>query len=222
MKKWLLGLLGITVFAGLLSLFLFGAAGRFDLPFFQAYVALIAATLLAAFAIPDDDLVKERRKPGPGGKDLTLRRDAIIVMASHWMLAGFDVGRWHWSDTVPAWLQTTSLAGILAALSLSAWAVHTNRFFSSVARIQRDRGHHLVTGGPYRYIRHPGYAAAIGWFALSGVALGSWISVLPAAAGGLYLFLRRLRVEEELLFAELEGYKEYAQRVPYRLLPGVW
>jgi protein-S-isoprenylcysteine O-methyltransferase Ste14 len=91
-----------------------------------------------------------------------------------------------------------------------------------VARIQRDRGHQLITAGPYKFIRHPGYAAAITWLAVSGIALGSWISVAPALIGGVYFFLRRLRIEEALLFAELEGYREYAQRVPYRLVPGIW
>jgi len=220
--KTLRGLLSIAAFAGLLGLILFGSAGRIDLPFFMAYIGILLVLMLSALFVPDSDLMKERRKPGPGGKDLGLRRNVILLALFHWILAGVDVGRRHWSDSVPSWLQVAALAGIVLALSLSAWAVRTNRFFSSVARIQRDRGHHLITGGPYQYIRHPGYAAAIAWLVLSGVALGSWLSVLPAAFVGSFLFLRRLRVEESLLFAELEGYREYAQRVPFRLIPGIW
>lgn len=216
------GLLGISIFCASLALILFASAGRTDLPFFRAYIGVLLALFLSALSFPDPDLMKERMNPGPGGKDLSLRRDAILVMVTHWVLAGLDVGRFHWSDSVPAWLQVAALAGIALALCLSAWSVKTNRFFSSVARIQRDRGHHLITAGPYQYIRHPGYAAAISWFVLSGIALGSWLSVLPAAIGGFFLFLRRLRVEEALLFAELEGYPEYASRVRYRLLPRVW
>ena len=216
------GVLGfVTLFGGMTAI-MFGSAGRWDLPFFWAYIGILMALMLSAFFFPDKDLMKERVKPGPGGKDLTLRRNAILVMTANWALAGADVGRWHLSDSVPAWLQTLALLGIVAALCLSAWSVRTNRFFSSVARIQRDRGHHIITGGPYQYIRHPGYAAAISWFVLSGFALGSWISIVPAALGGIFLFLRRLRIEESLLFAELEGYREYAQRVPWRLVPHVW
>lgn len=222
MKKWLHALLGCAVFLGSITVLLFGPAGRWDLPFFWAYIGMITLVLLAAFTAVDEDLMKERRKPGPGGQDLTLRRNALLVMSLHFVLAGLDVGRFHWSDNMPQWLQAAGLVSILAAMSLSAWASSTNRFFSSVARIQRDRGHHLITGGPYQFIRHPGYAAAITWFAVSGIALGSWISIVPAAIGGVFLFLRRLRIEEALLFAELEGYREYAQRVPYRLVPGIW
>lgn len=222
MNKWLHVVLGCTALFGGIGGMLFGAAGRWDLPFFWAYIGIIALVILAAFTVVDEDLMKERRNPGPGGQDLTLRRNAILVMSAHMVLAGLDVGRFHWSDTMPRWLQVAGLLSILAAMSLSAWASRTNRFFSSVARIQRDRGHHLITGGPYRFVRHPGYAAAITWFIVSGVALGSWISIAPAAIGGIFLFLRRLRIEEALLFAELEGYREYAQRVPYRLVPGIW
>lgn len=213
---------GVTVFLSILSLILFGSAGRTDLPFFKAYLGILAALFVCAMFFPDRGLYEERMRPGPGGQDLTLRRDATLLMLVHFTFAGLDVGRLHWSDSVPGWLQMAGLAGIVASLSLSAWAVLTNRFFSSVARIQRDRGHHLVTGGPYQYVRHPGYAASISWFLLSGIGLGSWLSIVPAAVGGIFLFLRRLRIEEALLFAELEGYRKYAGRVRYRLLPGVW
>lgn len=222
MSVTLRGLAGILVFASLSTLILFGAAGRTDLFFFRAYVGLLVLFFLAALIVPDKDLMQERIKPGPGGKDLTLRCNAILLLTGHWILAGLDVGRFHWSDGFPPWMQWAALIGVALSLCLSAWAVRTNRFFSSVARIQRDRGHTVITDGPYRFIRHPGYAAAIGLFSLSGIALGSLVSAVPAVAGGLFLFLRRLRVEESLLFAELEGYQEYAQRVPHRLVPGVW
>ncbi len=222
MNVTLRGLAGIVAFAVFSSLLLFGSAGRTDLLFFRAYVAVLLVFFLSALIVPDKDLMQERIKPGPGGKDLNLRRDAVLLLTTHWVIAGLDVGRFHWSDVIPPAAQWAALGGVVMSLALSAWAVRTNRFFSSVARIQRDRGHKVITGGPYRFIRHPGYAAAIGLFSLSGIALGSMFSALPAVAGGLFLFLRRLRVEESLLFAELEGYREYAQRVPYRLVPGVW
>jgi Putative protein-S-isoprenylcysteine methyltransferase len=118
-------------------------------------------------------------------------------------------------------MNVTGLTGLMGALAISTWAMATNRFFSSDVRIQSDRGHHLITGGPYQYVRHPGYVGAVLMGLSAPLALGSWWSaaaILPA----LVLIIRRLRIEERLLSAELEGYAEYMQKVRYRLLPGVW
>ena len=200
---------------------LFGAAGRWDVPMFWAYLGTITAIFSFFSMRADPELMKERRKPGPGGKDHGLRWNATLVWVTSLIVAGLDVGRFHWSDSVPIWLQIPALALIVAGLSLAGWASRTNRFHSSVARIQRDRGHHVVTSGPYQYLRHPTYAAAMMWFPLTAVALGSWWALLPALLA-VPLFLRRLFIEEGMLFAELEGYTEYAAKVPYRILPGVW
>jgi protein-S-isoprenylcysteine O-methyltransferase Ste14 len=78
-----------------------------------------------------------------------------------------------------------------------------------------------VTDGPYRYVRHPGYTAMIGYLVCSGLALGSWLSLLPLPASVAFL-LHRTRLEDRVLAEELEGYRDYAQRVRYRLLPGIW
>ena len=96
-----------------------------------------------------------------------------------------------------------------------------NRFFSSVVRIQTDRGHHVVTTGPYRYVRHPGYAGLILLLVCSGVALGSWLSALPLVPAILILLLRTV-LEDWVLRNGLLGYTGYAERVPDRLVPGVW
>lgn len=219
--RWVRVILSILLFFALFAAILFGAAGRWDLPVFWAYMGLLAAVFLLSMIGADPDLIKERRRPGPGGRDHSLRWLAIGVMLAHLAAAGMDVGRYHWSDSVPLWLQIAAMALITAGFGLSKWATMTNRFFSSVVRIQRDRGHTLVDTGPYAYIRHPGYAAALIWFFMSGVALGSWLSV-GVALLGVPLFFRRLFLEERVLLAELEGYREYTQRVPWRLIPRVW
>ncbi len=218
---WLRVVLGLAVFFGLFSGTVFGAAGRWDLPMFWAYFGVLVAAMLLSLIGADRDLMKERAKPGPGGKDHELRWLAIAVMLAHFAVAGADVGRYHWSDSVPRWLQVAALILIAASFGFTKWASMTNRFFSSVVRIQRDRGHRLVDSGPYAYIRHPGYASAINWFLMSGIALGSWASV-GVALLGVPLFFRRLFLEERTLLAELEGYREYAARVPWRLVPGIW
>jgi protein-S-isoprenylcysteine O-methyltransferase Ste14 len=108
-----------------------------------------------------------------------------------------------------------------AAVAIVTWAVAANRFFSSVIRIQTDRGHHLITSGPYRFVRHPAYAAAPCLFAGGGIALGSWLAAL---IGLLLVFpiLRRAAQEDRVLRDQLEGYAAYAEKVRWRVFPGVW
>jgi protein-S-isoprenylcysteine O-methyltransferase Ste14 len=108
-----------------------------------------------------------------------------------------------------------------AGFAFGLWATHVNRFFSSVVRIQRERGHHVVTAGPYHWVRHPGYAGAIPAVVASGMALCSWLATALGALG-VPLILWRTIVEDRTLRAQLPGYAEYAQRVRWRLLPGVW
>ena len=106
----------------------------------------------------DPELFQERVRPG--GQPLKLRYYALLLPPIvHWCIAGLDVGRFHWSDSVPPILQIVGLAIFALALALIIWAMRINRFFSSVIRLQEDRGHELVTGGPYRWVRHPGYIA---------------------------------------------------------------
>jgi protein-S-isoprenylcysteine O-methyltransferase Ste14 len=218
---WLRSVVGLSVFFGLFLGVVFGAAGRWDIPMFWAYIGVVITMMMLAMIGADRDLMKERSKPGPGGQDFSMRWILIGVMLAHLAVAGVDVGRYHWSDTVPFWLQIVSLALIAAAITFAKWATSTNRFFSSVVRIQRDRGHRVVDTGPYAYIRHPGYAAGITWLLVSGMALGSWASAAVAALG-IPFYFRRLFLEERVLLAELEGYREYAQRVRWRLIPQVW
>ena len=96
-----------------------------------------------------------------------------------------------------------------------------NPFFSPVVRIQEERGHHVITAGPYRLVRHPGYVAISVLMLASGVVLGSWLSVVPMAVLVL-LVLRRTALEDRFLHEHLDGYVEYARHVRYRLLPGIW
>jgi len=208
----------------LIGVLLFGSAGRWDLSAGWAYLALwTVAAVTAMFLIhkKDPTLWEERFHPGSSGKDPHLQRVGRPCFVLHLIIAGLDVGRFHWSGSVPFGVQFAGLAGVAAALALVVWAMAVNPFFSSVVRIQRDRGQHLITMGPYRYVRHPGYAAVL-VYALNGpLALGSYWSALlliPVVP----MILRRTRLEDKLICEELEGYAEYAQRVRYRLVPGVW
>jgi len=104
---------------------------------------------------------------------------------------------------------------------LSSWALIENRFFSGVVRIQMDRGHQVVTTGPYRFIRHPGYAGALLVYVSIPVLLDSVFAFIPTLLLGIVLMLRTF-LEDQTLQAELPGYKEYAQKTRYRLIPGMW
>ncbi|MBZ5586697.1 MAG: isoprenylcysteine carboxylmethyltransferase family protein [Acidobacteriia bacterium] len=109
----------------------------------------------------------------------------------------------------------------MAGILLTFWAMVTNRFFSATVRIQEDRGHVVVDGGPYRHMRHPGYVGALAFTVASPVALGSWLALIPAVLTSALLVVRTA-LEDRTLRRELNGYREYANRVRYRLAPGVW
>lgn len=113
------------------------------------------------------------------------------------------------------------LVGYAAALGVLFWAMHANPFYSSVVRVQTERGHYAVAAGPYRFVRHPGYAATLFAMLSGGAALGSWLAMLPIL-GFFGLFVRRTVLEDRLLQQELEGYAEYAQKVRYRLVMGLF
>ena len=202
---------------------LYVLAGRWDLPGLSAYAVLWAIFLVFSAATMRVDLLRERLSPGPGARE-SLLAAALLTTAlwsTHLCVAGADVGWLHWSDSVPSIVQAFGFLLLTASFALLAWAMRSNPFFSSVIRIQVERGHRVASSGPYRFVRHPGYAAAIGVALASGLALGSWASLLPS---GLVppLLAWRIRREEAVLNAELPGYPEYAQSVRYRLLPGVW
>ena len=118
-------------------------------------------------------------------------------------------------------LKLIAMLVYLAGFAWGAYALLENRFFSGMVRLQTDRGHQVVTGGPYRFMRHPGYAGALLTYFAIPFFLDSVWAFLPAAFM-LAVLVIRTRLEDIFLQAELPGYKEYAQSVHYRLIPGIW
>jgi protein-S-isoprenylcysteine O-methyltransferase Ste14 len=210
-----------AVFLAVAAAALFGSAGSIAVAAFWAYLAILAAVIVLSFAMLDPDLLRERWRPGGRRPPLGLRLFTFVLVL-HWVVAGLDRGHFHWSDTVPVWLQAAGLVVVAASYALALWAMYVNRFFSSVVRIQTDRGQHVVTGGPYGVIRHPGYLAGIAIIVASGVALGSWLSAVLLIAFSLPFLLYRVITEDRILKRELPGYRDYANHVRWRLLPGVW
>jgi protein-S-isoprenylcysteine O-methyltransferase Ste14 len=136
------------------------------------------------------------------------------------IVAGLD-HRYGWTPPVPAWLSIPGLVLIALGYAFAAWALIENRFFSSTVHIQTDRGHSVCDRGPYRIVRHPGYAGNL--LALPGMVLafGSVWMLIPGAAA-LIIAVIRTALEDRTLQEELPGYQEYAQRVRYRLFPGIY
>ena len=200
---------------------LFASAGTVAIPGFWVYLAIFAAIFVASFLWLDPDLARERMRPGGKKPPLALRLfSAVLVL--HWVVAGLDRGRFHWSDTVPPWLQGLGLIAVSTGYLLCIWAMRVNRFFSSVVRIQSDRGQHVISTGPYAVIRHPGYLAGVIIIAASGVALGSWLATALLIITALPFLLYRAITEDRFLQTELPGYRDYASRVRWRLIPGIW
>jgi len=136
------------------------------------------------------------------------------------IVAGLD-HRFGWSAAFPAGLNVLGLVLIASGYAFASWALAENRFFSSVVRIQMDRGHEVCDSGPYRFVRHPGYAGNI--VPLPGIvlALGSVWTLIPAAVA-LIIVIVRTELEDRTLQQELPGYQEYARRVRSRLFPGIY
>jgi len=136
------------------------------------------------------------------------------------IVAGLD-HRYHWSPPFPPWLIVPGFILISLGYAFASWALAENRFFSSVVRIQTERGHVVCDSGPYQFVRHPGYAGNI--FPLFGIvlALGSVWTLIPAAVA-LIITLIRTVLEDQTLQAELPGYRDYARRVRFRLVPGIY
>jgi protein-S-isoprenylcysteine O-methyltransferase Ste14 len=135
-------------------------------------------------------------------------------------VAALDDGRFHWCP-VPWWICGVGYALLFVGVGITSWAEAVNKFFEPTVRIQTERGHTVIDTGPYAIVRHPGYVG--GFFVAAGMALslGSLFALIPAGLATLLLIVRT-KWEDQTLQEELDGYREYTQRVRYKLFPGVW
>jgi protein-S-isoprenylcysteine O-methyltransferase Ste14 len=183
--------------------------------------AIMIAFVAYTTAAVDRTLMKERFRPAGPTADRGLLLLIRLSAAAQLTVSLLDIGRFHWSDTVPAWLRASAMVVLAASLALLSLAMTTNRFFSSAIRIQSDRGHHVVRAGPYAIVRHPGYLAMIVFVPAEALALGSWYGLSLALVYSAAIAWR-VSVEDRYLRGRLDGYVEYASDVRYRLVPGVW
>lgn len=188
-----------------------------------ALVWALASRVAVAFRHPD--LLLER---GTSMKahDATSGDRLIVVLAAlalptvGLVVAGLD-HRLGWTPALPAAASIAGLVMLAAGYALGAWAMAVNRYFSAVVRIQKERGHTVVSTGPYRLVRHPSYAG--GLLATLGIPLllGSQWAFVPALGVIVLVFVRTAR-EDRTLQRDLPGYAAYARTTRSRLVPGVW
>ncbi len=201
------------------------AAGRWD--WIEAWIYLGVLAVCVSFNLSvllphHPEVLEERMQHEKGLRtwDKALAAVTSVFWVAVLVIAGFDQ-RWQWSPAMAFWLSLGAVLVFVLGDLLFLWAMSVNKFFSKFVRIQKGRGHQVVTAGPYRHVRHPGY---VGWMMMNlapPVILGSWWALIPAALAVCGMIVRTA-LEDRTLQNELAGYKEYAQRVRYKLLPGVW
>jgi protein-S-isoprenylcysteine O-methyltransferase Ste14 len=203
---------------------LFLVAGRWD--YWQAWVYtlinMIVLALMGTLLTKNSELVEERLNPKQGMKGWD--KFYFAVTTPLYMIAlvvgGLDA-RFGWTTNMPLFIYWLSVVVYLIGQAIFLWARYTNNYFSSVVRIQTDRGQTVCKDGPYHYVRHPGYVGGFLFTITIGLMLGSWWASIPQVIAALMLVWRTAR-EDKTLQAELPGYAEYTHETHFRLLPGIW
>lgn len=221
LRRSLLKLVGFVLF---LAVMLFIPAG--DIGWLNGWLFIGVFVLLTIPSIvylsrvnPDIFVARSKIHEGSKGWDLVLVSCLLLAMFAIFPLAALDA-RFHWS-AVSVWLIAVGYVLTVAGYAGSTWVLGANKFAEPTVRIQKDRGQTVISTGPYAIVRHPMYLST--FFLLYGfpLALGSYWAMIPSVVATIVLVVRTA-IEDRTLHAELEGHKEYASRVRYRLVPGVW
>lgn len=194
-----------------------------------AVVGIWVAFAVAATAFlwrHDPALLAERMKGSPA--QVGQKRWDVVVMLlilpaglGIFVVPGLDVMRFRWSEPLPVWVELLAMAAHVPSLLLIGWVMRENTHLSRVVRIAEERGHEVITTGPYALVRHPMYTAVIVLVFALPAALGSRLALVPAALMAALMAVRTW-LEDRTLHAELPGYPDYARETRYRLVPGVW
>jgi protein-S-isoprenylcysteine O-methyltransferase Ste14 len=223
--RWIVqAALGVVGYAALLFL----TAGTLAWPWGWALIAVLAAFLAAhpLILIPiNPELLAEREKGALAegvktwDKVISMLAAGVFPIAS-WIVAALDF-RFGWSSAMPLAWHLAGLTAVVLGLALFLWAMACNAYFAEGVRIQEERGHTVATGGPYRFVRHPGYVGAILSQSATPLLLGSVWAIIPSVACAA-MYVLRTYLEDRTLLEELPGYREYTAQTRFRLLPGVW
>jgi protein-S-isoprenylcysteine O-methyltransferase Ste14 len=219
-------LVGLAVAAMLLvfAALLFVPAGRLDWAFGWSYVFIVAVSVTISWVCLsrwNPELIERRMQFGEGTKawDKVCAASFAPVMIAVYVVAGLEARQGTASQAWGSWL--LGLAIFAPGSAMLTWSMVVNPFFEKTVRIQTDRGHRVIDTGPYAYVRHPGYVGFIGWMLSTPLLLGACWAFVPAALSVVGVVIRTA-LEDRTLRAELPGYREYAARTRFRLIPGVW
>jgi protein-S-isoprenylcysteine O-methyltransferase Ste14 len=183
-------------------------------------VSLVASILILRRANPDVLRARTRWHKGTKRFDFVFMAFYIVATSLILVVSGLDAGR-RPENALGLWSLPVGLLLFLAGTALSVWVLSVNPFAEVTVRIQTDRGHRVITTGPYQYIRHPMYLGALIMFVGWPLLFASRLAFIPFSAVVVLLILRTA-LEDRTLTRELPGYSDYAQRTRYRLIPRVW
>ena len=211
---------GAFLLAGVTTLFLYAGTIRWSFAWLYAATTIIIA-LFGALILPPELLAERgRKKKNVEPWDRLITGLILIPWTALFVTAGLDF-RYRWSPALPLLVHVIGFAFFILGNGLELWAMKVNVYFCSAVRIQYERGQIAVSDGPYRFVRHPGYAGIITYHFGAALLLGSLWALIPAFLLAVLLMIRTV-LEDTTLMRKLEGYAPYAGRVKYRLVPGVW
>ncbi len=221
--------MSLTARMSLFALAILWPAGTWQ--WWEAWVMIVMWTIYGVVTTHyllrhDPTLLAERLKFLPLHKeqkdwDKVLMSLFFIAGIGLYLIPGFDVVRYEWSEPLPEWMRILAILVHLPCFLLLGWVMRENTFLSQVVKIDKDRGHKVVTTGPYALVRHPMYTVVIVLLFAVPVALGSRYALILAVFLMLLLIIRTY-FEDRTLHVELEGYPEYAKHTRHRLIPGIW
>lgn len=215
-------ILQIVVSLIFIAIVLFVSAGSFK--WFYGWIFIAASVMILAVnaIVFPAELISERgrRKENVEKWDKVMSWFISIPWLALFIVSGLDV-RFGWASEWVVWAHVVGLGFFFLGNALVSWSMVSNLYFSTAVRIQYERGHRVASGGPYRYVRHPGYVGMIISNIATPLLLGSAWALIPAGLTAIMVVVRTW-LEDKTLKEKLEGYREYAERVKARLLPGIW
>ena len=216
-----------TVLAAVMMAVFYASAGRTDIPrswllFCVLFVYFVGSALVLARYNPEllTQRLTVRREGSKAWDEVLMRASNLTGLLLVPAVAGLDVGRYGWSSLGMQYAVLGLIVMVVSSVLLN-WAMIENPHFEPTVRIQEDRGHRVVSTGPYGVVRHPGYLSGILWMSSIPLVIGSLYTFVPVALYSALMILRTY-LEDRTLQEELTGYTEYAKKVRYRILPGVW
>jgi len=210
-------------FLALIIAITFIGAGRIDYWQGWIYNGLNIIFLMLSYFLLSRELMEERLKPKKGIKkwDKICSIVSAPVSFAILIISILDGGRFDWEPRLPILIVIIGVVVYTIGQIIVLWAKKANKFFSTVVRIQKDRGQTVCKDGPYRFVRHPGYLGGLLYIIVTPFVLSSFWGLIPAVIAVVLLFIRTY-LEDKTLQRELEGYTDYTNETRYRLLPGIW